>query len=498
MIKTTLVPIAIILLVTISSISADNFDLKMQSSTTPNDIPTWYIGEHWTYTISPLSYTSPNGSFTGTINNLRQTITDITTINHYGKSITSYEITLVGSITGELTFEGITGDLQGTITGTSYARQADLAELSTSIFSSGTVTVLFIQQPYTLNSFSDFNPTFELYDFPLQITEQWNTNTYSTNTGSFQIGDLINETFTSNTWINETITCPTQETITVPAGTFNTFKINHGSTDAWYSPEVKNVIKSHISQTSSNTSLEMTLSLTDYTLTTQETTLTAVSTPSPAIIDQPVSITGTATDTTTSQPLEGATITLTIPATSDQYITTTNHTGGYKFTITTPYIIDNTPTTYDIGSDGIHINCQTSKESNTYILTTLSVRINTPPTAPIITGKTHGQANKEYTYTFQSTDAESDDIYIMVDWGDNTQTNWLGPYQSAEDIKLSHTWTQEDTYLIRAKTKDSYQAESNWTTLDIQMPHPYSQNYRIYNLILRIVAWFQNFEPYTH
>ena len=389
-----------------------------------------------------------------------------------------------------LTYEGISGDLQGTLSGISYIRQADLSELNTSITSTGTITVYFIQQPYTLTFHSDFNPPFELYDFPLHIGEQWNTTTYSTTSGSFQISYLVNDTFSSTTWINETVTCNGLETITVPAGTFTTYTIHHGSTDAWYAPDISNIIKTHISQTNNNTTLDMTLSLTDYSLTTPEITLSSEITPHPAILSQPVTFTGVAIDTATSQPIEAAPITLTIPSTTEQYTTTTNTTGAYSITFTTPYLIDNTPTTYDIGSDGIHILC-TAPTTSSYTLITLVVRTNTPPNAPSITGKTQGHPNTEYTYSFQSTDPEHDDFYLMVDWGDNTQTDWIGPYASDEIITLTHSWTDKDTYSIRAKTKDIYNAESDWTILEIQIPYFHSQYYQNYNLFFRIITLIQ-------
>jgi hypothetical protein len=488
--KLYILPLLIYLAITLSTTSALPISPHSITLLTPDDIPTWYINDYWTYTVNPLIYTSPNGSFIGTITNLKQHVTATTTINHHGANIEAYEITISGTINGDLTYEWITGDLQGTIIGTSYIRQADLAELTTSITSTGTITVFSIQQPYTLTSQSDFNPTFELYDFPINIGEHWNTTTYSSNTGYFQVGDLINDTFTSNTLINETITCTTQEPITVPAGTFTTFKINHGSTDAWYAPDVGNILKTHISQTTTNTTLEMTLSLTDYNIATPEITLTANTNPSPAILNQPVSITGTALDVVTSQPLPNATITLTIPATSDQYTTTTNTNGEYNITITTPYITDNTPTTYDLGSDGIHIELSQYKETNDYILTTLTVCENTAPTNPTISGKTNGQANTEYSYIFKSIDTENDPIYLQVDWGDNTQTDWQGPFSSGEEITLSHTWTQKDTYLIRAQTKDIYNAESDWSTLEIQMPYVHAYYQTIQNFFHRILIWF--------
>jgi hypothetical protein len=462
-----------------------------QTTISTNDIATWYINDYWTYDIDPLIFSSPNGSFTGTITNLKQQVTDITTINHYGTNIDAYELTITGNINGDLTYEFITGDLQGTITGTSYVRQADLAELSTTITSTGTITVIIIQQPYFFTTENNFLPTFELYDFPINVNEEWNTTSFTSTTGYFEIGDLINDTINNAGWINETISCTTQETITVPAGTFSTYKINHGSTDAWYAPTIGNMIKTHISQTTNTTTIQMTLNLIDYQITTPETTITTEITPTPAILNYPVTISGEVTDTDTGQPIQAADIILTIPYTSDQYTTTTNTNGEYTITFNTPFITDNTPTTNDLGSDGMHIHCSKTDEINTYIISTLIVRDNTAPTDPTITGKTNGQANTEYTYTFQSSDLENDPIYLMVDWGDSTQTDWLGPYNSVELINLEHTWTQKDSYTIRAKTKDMYELESDWSTLDIQMPQMQLHQRPFHYILYRINLWIQ-------
>ena len=481
---------SLVTVLTVTTTTAYSITESIQITNNSNDIPTWYINDYWTYNVNPIIYTSPNGSFTGTISNLKQQVSAITTIDHHGTNIDAYELTITGTINGDLTYEGITGDLQGTLAGKSYVRQADLAEITTNFISTGTITIVFIQQPYTLTFHSEFQPTFELYDFPLYTEEHWNTTTYSTNSGSFQIGDFINDTFATNTWINETITCPTEETITVPAGTYTTYKINHGSTNVWYAPDIGNIIKTHISQTTSNTSLEMTLNLIDHYLNTPDISLIAEINPDPAILNQTVSITGIALDSN-NQPISGADIILTIPATEEQYTSKTNTSGEYNITITTPYITDNTPTTYDLGSDGIHLEISQNKEIDTYILTTLIVRDNTAPSKPSITGKSQGKPNIQYTYIFQSLDPENDPIYLQVDWGDTTQSIWQGPYLSGEEISLTHTWTQKDTYIIRAQTKDINNAESEWTTLEIQIPHTYIHQRPLFSLLHQILQSFQ-------
>ena len=47
---------------------------------------------------------------------------------------------------------------------------------------------------------------------------------------------------------------------------------------------------------------------------------------------------------------------------------------------------------------------------------------------------------------------------------------WTGFNSSGDVFTRSHIWDEKDTYIIRAKAKDSNGAESDWTTLEISMP----------------------------
>lgn len=91
------------------------------------------------------------------------------------------------------------------------------------------------------------------------------------------------------------------------------------------------------------------------------------------------------------------------------------------------------------------------------------------PDAPIITGPLNGKAGQEYDYTFNSTDNEGDQVYYFIDWDDNTTNRWIGPYDSGEFVIVSHTWSSQGAYTIKAKAKDSFNLESEWGTLDVTM-----------------------------
>ena len=88
---------------------------------------------------------------------------------------------------------------------------------------------------------------------------------------------------------------------------------------------------------------------------------------------------------------------------------------------------------------------------------------NDSPTPPIITGPSIGAVNWPYCFEIVSTDPEGDSIYYMVDWGDGTQIEWLGPYPQGELAEVCHTWTAIGTYYMIAKAKDVKGAESIWT-----------------------------------
>lgn len=88
-----------------------------------------------------------------------------------------------------------------------------------------------------------------------------------------------------------------------------------------------------------------------------------------------------------------------------------------------------------------------------------------PPSKPIISGPTTGVEGEEYEFTFITTDPEGDDVYYFIEWGDDTNSGWIGPYTSGEEAKVTHTWALEGYYEIRALAKDVYEVKSTWSNL---------------------------------
>ena len=93
-----------------------------------------------------------------------------------------------------------------------------------------------------------------------------------------------------------------------------------------------------------------------------------------------------------------------------------------------------------------------------------------PPLAPNIDGPASGKVGKEQEYVFEAIDPDGDDVSYCIDWGDNSNEICIGPFPSGTEQTSSHTWDEEGTYIIRAKTKDVHGAESDWATFEVSMP----------------------------
>lgn len=128
------------------------------------------------------------------------------------------------------------------------------------------------------------------------------------------------------------------------------------------------------------------------------------------------------------------------------------------------------------------------KYSNFYAFgaQTLSLTFNPDaeaPEPPSIDGPSTGQPDTEYTYQLSAIDTQGDDVFLYVDWGDNTNTGWAGPYYSGEQIEVNHTWSKRGLYTISAKAKDTKGKVSAWTTLKVSMPKNKAINRPILNFL---------------
>jgi hypothetical protein len=445
------------------------------------DIPTWYQGDVWTYTINPLYYSSPNGSFSGSIQNFRQQVVGVVG--------DAYRVAVTGTISGTLVIGGYTGTLSGGITGTSYLRVSDLAEKTSEIQSQGTILISYVPFPYTLSLVTTSSPALEVFDFPLAVGEQWQLEALSTTSGSFSITGLYEQSLNGSQWIDETVSCTTEESVSVPAGVFECLTVARGSTMTWYSSQVGNSVKSMVDETTGNMTVQMTQSLQSFSRAAQP--LTVSEDIEPAVVAPGVSVvvSGTVTNTGTGAPVQNGVVSVVIPSTGGSWSTSTDTSGQYSLSFTAPTMLDDTPCGRETGSGGVVASCSSGGLSG-YRVQTLTTVTDTAPAAPSITGPSEGKVKVIYNCTICTVDPESDDVSYSVDWGDATSSGWLGPFTSGEAATVSHTFAKKGTYTITVSVKDIYGAKGPTGTLQVTMPTSLS-----FPLFIRLFEWFPHAFP---
>ena len=86
-------------------------------------------------------------------------------------------------------------------------------------------------------------------------------------------------------------------------------------------------------------------------------------------------------------------------------------------------------------------------------------------------GQLSGKIDQEYEYITTTTHPLDKNLYYLFDWGDGTDSGWIGPYESGEECTATHIWNKRGAYNIRVKAKDTNDIESPWSDpLGVSMP----------------------------
>jgi len=70
----------------------------------------------------------------------------------------------------------------------------------------------------------------------------------------------------------------------------------------------------------------------------------------------------------------------------------------------------------------------------------------------------------------------NDSLWCLFDWGDGTDSGWLGPYNSNLSVNINYTWANNGEYEIKVKAIDMHGAESEWSeplSISIHKSKPY-------------------------
>jgi len=77
---------------------------------------------------------------------------------------------------------------------------------------------------------------------------------------------------------------------------------------------------------------------------------------------------------------------------------------------------------------------------------------------------------RSYTFNTRTTDSNGDKIYYFFEWGDGTNSGWLGPYNSGKKVNATHNYRENGLYEIRVKAKDTNNFASQWSDkLDVNV-----------------------------
>ncbi len=152
--------------------------------------------------------------------------------------------------------------------------------------------------------------------------------------------------------------------------------------------------------------------------------------------------------------------------------------------------------THNYGSAGNYtiILTVTDSEEDTASDTTWTY-INAPPNSPIIDGPQQGKEGLKYTYTAITTDPDGDQIFYIWNFSDSIELiETLIPLDSGEICKLNHTFAEKGDYTLRVKSRDIYDAESEWSEpLEISIPKIkiYISSIQIFFKILERFPFFE-------
>jgi len=109
--------------------------------------------------------------------------------------------------------------------------------------------------------------------------------------------------------------------------------------------------------------------------------------------------------------------------------------------------------------------------SHNYLFNQQLFYLNRPPLQPAKPiGEEDPNLNTDYEYETSSTDVEGEEISYKFNWGDGTESNWLGPFSSGQTVTYSHSWSERGPFTITVKAKDTNGGESVWSEgLDIMV-----------------------------
>jgi hypothetical protein len=259
-------------------VSAENIETLNSPINPDDDVPIWNIGNSWTYQVSEFSvdyaYEEISIVMNGQIDDFKWTVTDTSTdyiLDVEGKVSATFEGTLpFGS--GILNFNGDIKSNRNKITGEIVFTKTNLEIVDFNAEIKGIAKIQIHPIPFKLplpikiTANADLSTAFPLLNFPLKIPKFWNLpemdiEMHTTFGGIFGIFSYPLKLTTHYSWTPLAFSVLAQETITVPEGTYDAWKIESLIGDYftyYYAPAVGNLIKIEVNMPRGGIKAELT------------------------------------------------------------------------------------------------------------------------------------------------------------------------------------------------------------------------------------------------
>jgi hypothetical protein len=115
---------------------------------------------------------------------------------------------------------------------------------------------------------------------------------------------------------------------------------------------------------------------------------------------------------------------------------------------------------------------------------------NVAPTIPEINGPNKAKPDEEVEFTVVSTDIDGDEIFYCVDWGDDTGEVCIGPFPSGDEVPISHVWSEQGTYTMKVKARDTLNHESDYAEFEIKLEKSKAGNIVLHKFLQRLLNIF--------
>ena len=462
------------------------------------DVPIWEVGDYWKYDVEFDGSMGETADFSLSISGLKFTVDQVLS-DKYKIDVNAPTGGIVGQATVSIGPINLDGSISNAgLNGFYYVDKSNLGMINEEGYLPD-ITFSGMLKRTSINADLDFELTnlFSNLQFPLDVSNEWMvpstifTVHYDAHVGIININDRSSEDdLFYPLWLvldEHYMVCKEKNDIEVPFGSYkDSYKIewkDDPNQYMWYSPEAKYIVKAEFSNL-------------DLYILFKHLSIELVESNYEPPNDPPI------TPNVPSGETSG------YAYVAYEYSTSATDPDGHNVKygfdwgdgteITWTTFVssgDTASATHIYTSDGnydIKAKAQDSKggESSWSEQLTVTIAPNSLPGKPSKpSGPTDGGKGVTYTYTADTTDPDDDQIYYLFNWGDGTDSGWLGPEDSGDTISANHAWSSKGNYQIKVKAKDEHGAVSDWSdSLSVSMP----KNKMVNLLVLRFLQRLEN------